>query len=52
METVTTFESVRPLWAVLVSLLAIPLILLAGERRRNLRESWTLLAALDRKSVV
>ncbi len=52
METVTTFESVRPLWAVLVSLLAIPLILLAGERRRNLREGWTLLAAFVKAGLV
>ncbi|MBD3219941.1 monovalent cation/H+ antiporter subunit D family protein [bacterium] len=52
METVTHFESLRPLWAVLVSLLAIPLILLSGERRPNLRESWTLLAAFVKAGLV
>src|SRR6056297_2177608 len=40
----TTIESVRPLWAVLVSLIAIPLIV-ASDRRPNLREAFTLVAA-------
>lgn len=35
----------RPLWAVLVSLAAAVLILLSG-RRPNLREAWTILAAV------
>jgi multicomponent Na+:H+ antiporter subunit D len=43
MEIVT---SIRPVLAVLVSLAAACLILLTGERARNLRESWTILAAV------
>ncbi len=46
MDTLQTFHSTRPLWALLVSLLAIPLIVASGEKRRNLRETWTLLAAV------
>jgi multicomponent Na+:H+ antiporter subunit D len=52
MHELTYFTSTRPLWALLVSLLAIPLILLAGEKRRNLREGWTLLAALSKAGLV
>ncbi len=52
MHELQTFTSARPLWALLVSLLAIPLILLAGEKRRNLREGWTLLAALLKAGLV
>lgn len=39
------YYSMIPLLAVLVSLLAVPLIMISG-RRPNLRESWTLMAAL------
>ncbi|MBN2331817.1 MAG: monovalent cation/H+ antiporter subunit D family protein [Deltaproteobacteria bacterium] len=38
--------SAKPLWAVLVSMIAALLILLTGERARNLRESWTIIAAV------
>ncbi|MDO8785769.1 MAG: monovalent cation/H+ antiporter subunit D family protein, partial [Syntrophales bacterium] len=38
-------SSIRPLLAVLVSLVGAFLILLTGERSRNLRESWTILAS-------
>ena len=48
----SSFESLRPLWAVLVSLLAIPLIVVSGESRRNLREFWTLAAALIKVGLV
>ncbi|MFH1723581.1 MAG: monovalent cation/H+ antiporter subunit D family protein [Elusimicrobiota bacterium] len=41
----------RPLWAVLVSLAAVPLILLS-DRRPNLRESWTFLAAFAKVAIV
>jgi len=41
----------RPLWAVLVSLAAAGLILLS-DRRPNLRESWTILAAFVKAAVV
>jgi len=51
MDAAMTFESTRPLWAVLVSLIAIPLIL-ASTRRPNLRETWTLLAALIKVGLV
>ena len=37
------FESLRPLWAVLVPWP--PLIVVSGESRRNLRQFWTLAAA-------
>jgi multicomponent Na+:H+ antiporter subunit D len=45
------FESLRPLAAVLVSLAAVPLIL-ASRRRPNLREAWTLLAAVAKAALV
>jgi len=41
----------RPLWAMLISLAAAGLILLSG-RRPNLREFWTLLAALGKAAIV
>ena len=44
--------SARPLQAVLVSLVAAFLILLTGERRRNLREAWTILAGVVKFSLV
>ena len=43
--------SLRPLAAVLVSAVAIPLIL-ASHRRPDLREGWTMLAALTKVAVV
>lgn len=42
----------RPLWAVLISLVAAVLILFTGEKHRNLRESWTLLAAFGKVAIV
>jgi len=39
-------ESIRPLLAVLVTLIAALLIIFTGERRRNLREFWTILASV------
>lgn len=44
-------ESLRPIAAVLVSMFAIPLIV-ASDKRPNLRESWTLLAALAKAALV
>jgi multicomponent Na+:H+ antiporter subunit D len=49
METV---GSIRPLLAVLVTLVAGLLILFTGERNRNLREFWTLLASVVKFSIV
>src|SRR4030043_2125516 len=49
MEVVTSF---RPLLAVLVSLIAGCLILLTGERSRNLRETWTILASVSKFIIV
>jgi len=40
-----SIESIRPLLAILISLLAVPLIILSG-KRPNLRESWTFVAAV------
>ena len=48
MDTVT---SLRPLLAILVSLLASGLILWSG-RRPNLRETWTFLAAIAKLALV
>jgi len=45
-------NSVRPVLAIGISLLAACLILLTGERSRNLREFWTILAAVTKFSVV
>lgn len=42
----------RPLWAVVISLVAAVLILITGERRANLRESWTILAAFGKAAIV
>ncbi len=44
-------ESYRPLVAVLVSLAAVPLIV-ASDRRPNLRETWTLIAAFAKAALV
>ncbi|MFB0506870.1 MAG: monovalent cation/H+ antiporter subunit D family protein [Thermodesulfobacteriota bacterium] len=44
--------SIRPLLAIAVSALAAFLILLTGERRRNMRELWTILASLTKFSIV
>ncbi len=49
METVI---SVKPLLAITVSLFAAFLILLTGERSKNLRESWTILAAVTKFIIV
>jgi multicomponent Na+:H+ antiporter subunit D len=49
--TPNAIESVRPLWAVLVSLLAIPFIVASG-RQPNLRESFTLIAAFMKAALV
>ncbi|MEW6376221.1 MAG: proton-conducting transporter membrane subunit, partial [Thermodesulfobacteriota bacterium] len=48
MEVVT---SIRPLLAILVSAIAALLILFTGERKRNLREFWTLLASVTKFSI-
>jgi len=42
----TLYSTPIPFLAVLVSMAAVPLILLTGEKRRNLREFWTLIAAV------
>jgi len=47
-----SFVSVRPLWAVLAGLVVVPLIVAAGERRPNLRESFTLLASFVKAGFV
>ena len=49
MEAIT---SIKPLLAILVSLTGGFLILLTGERSRNLRESWTILAAVTKFAIV
>jgi len=49
---VETIVSVKPLLAVLTSLLAVPLILRTGEERRNLREFWSVLAGIIKFSIV
>ena len=49
METIPSF---KPFLAVLVSLIASLLILLTGERRKNLRETWTVLAAAIKFSLI
>jgi len=46
-----TFQSLLPLLAVAVSLVAVPLILLSS-RRPNLREFWTLAAALAKFGII
>jgi len=47
-----TIYSVKPILALLVSAVGAMLILFTGERRRNLREFWTLLAAALKFSIV
>lgn len=47
-----TAVSIRPLLAVLVTLIAGLLILFTGERNRNLREFWTILASVLKFSIV
>jgi multicomponent Na+:H+ antiporter subunit D len=44
----TEISSFKPLGAVLISLTATILILLTGERRRNLREFWSITAAIGK----
>ena len=44
--------SMRPVLAILVSLVCAVLILASGERRRNLREFWTLLAAFSKFVII
>jgi multicomponent Na+:H+ antiporter subunit D len=44
--------SIKPLLAILVSLTGGFLILLTGERSRNLRETWTILAAVTKFLIV
>ena len=51
MSEVTVVESVRPLAAVLVSALAVVLII-ASYRHPNVRESWSVLAALAKFGIV
>jgi multicomponent Na+:H+ antiporter subunit D len=48
---VETYNSLTPLWAVLVSLAAVPLILFSSNRP-NVREFWTLLAGLIKFALV
>jgi len=47
-----TIESIRPLLAVLVTLVGALLIIFTGESHRNLREFWTLLASVIKFSIV
>ena len=47
-----TIYSPLPLYAVLTPLVGTVLIMLAGSTRPNLREAWTLLAALAQFSLV
>ena len=44
--------SIKPLLAIVVSLVAACLILITGERSKNLRESWTIIAAVMKFSIV
>jgi multicomponent Na+:H+ antiporter subunit D len=44
--------SIRPLLAVLVTLIGAMLILFTGERHRNVREFWTILASVLKFSIV
>jgi multicomponent Na+:H+ antiporter subunit D len=45
-------SSIRPLLAIMVSLVAACLILLTGDRSRNLRETWTILASVAKFIIV
>ena len=47
-----TILSIKPVLAVLVSLLAVPLIMATGEKRPNLREFWSILAGIIKFSIV
>jgi multicomponent Na+:H+ antiporter subunit D len=47
-----TTVSIRPLLAVLVTLIGAMFILFTGERNRNLREFWTILASVIKFSLV
>jgi multicomponent Na+:H+ antiporter subunit D len=49
---VEIIHSFKPLLALLVSAVAAMLILFAGEKRRNLREFWTLLASVIKFCIV
>ena len=51
MTTAEIYPSFIPLWAVLVSLLAVPLILLSS-KFRNLREFWTIAASFIKFGLV
>lgn len=51
LTSLNTIESVRPLWAILVSLAAVPLIV-ASRRRPALRESVTLASAVAKAALV
>ncbi|MCU0587978.1 MAG: monovalent cation/H+ antiporter subunit D family protein [Syntrophobacteraceae bacterium] len=44
--------SIKPLLAVLSSLVAVPLILKTGDERRNVREFWSVLAGVIKFSIV
>ncbi len=41
-----TVQSVTPFWAVLVPMMAVPLLAISGAKRPNLRETWTILASV------
>jgi multicomponent Na+:H+ antiporter subunit D len=47
-----TIVSIRPLLAVLVTLIGSLFIIFTGERNRNLREFWTILASIIKFSIV
>lgn len=47
-----TILSIKPVLAVLVSLLVVPLIMATGEKRPNLREFWSILAGIIKFSIV
>lgn len=49
--TMETFLEYRPLWAVLISLIAAVLIM-CSDKRPNLRETWTILAAVGKMLIV
>jgi len=49
---VDTIISIRPLLAVLVSVMATVLIILAGEKKRNLREFWSIAAGVIKFGLV
>lgn len=47
-----TLYSIKPLLAVLVTMVASLLILLTGDKSKNLRESWTIIASVLKFSIV